>query len=72
MQFKWPVIALILFKSFFAVYVLAWLIYNLVEAPGAEANNNQVPIVFLTTWSFILLDLYLFASLIDAIYMTFK
>ena len=72
LQFKWPAIALILFKAFFAVYCLPWLIYNLVEAPGSEANNNQSPIVFLTTWSYVLLVIYLFASLIDVLYMTFK
>ena len=72
LQFKWPAIALILFKAFFAVYCLPWLIYHLVEAPGSEANNNQSPIVVLTTWSYVLLVIYLFASLIDVLYMTFK
>ena len=62
----------IIYKAIFAVYTLVWLIINLVEAPGAEANNGQSPFVFLTTWSYILLNLYLYVSLGDALYMTYK
>ena len=46
--------------------------YNLVDAPGAEANNGQSPIVFLTTWSYILLNLHLWISFFDVVCMTFK
>ena len=71
-QFQVPELVFIIYKAIFAVYTLVWLIINLVEAPGAEANNNQSPFVFLTTWSYILLNLYLYVSLGDALYMTYK
>lgn len=61
-----------MYRAIVAIYTLVWLIINIVEAPGSETNNGQSPFVFLTTWSYILLNLYLYTSLIDSIYLTYK
>ncbi len=71
-QFKWPAVGFLVFKSVLAIYTLIWLIINIVEAPGAETNNGQSPFVFLTTWSYILLNLYLYSSLATAVYMMYR
>ena len=72
LQFRIPEIAFIIYKAVFAIYTLTWLIINIVEAPGSQTNGGQSPFVFLTTWSYILLNLYLYMSLGDAVYMTYK
>ncbi len=72
LQFRWPAVLILVFKAICAVYTLIWLIINIVEAPGAETNNGQSSFVFLTTWSYILLNLYLYSSLVDAIYMLYR
>ena len=62
----------IVYRFILAGYVLGWLIYNFVAAPGAELNNDQESIVFLTTWSYILLNLHLWISFFDVTYMAIK
>ena len=70
-QWKIPHLVYISYKALLAVYTFSWLVYNLIAAPGSAANNNQSPIVFLTTWSYIVLNLHLFLSLINSIYMSY-
>ena len=55
------------YRFILAAYTLSWLIYSSVGDTGGDLD-----IIYLTTWSYILLNLYLWISFIDVTAMAIK
>ena len=65
----------VIFKATLAVYTLVWPIifldYSINGSPTRFAGGQNV-FVFLSTWAYILLVIYLWCSLFLLLYMTYK
>ena len=73
-QFGIPFLIFFIFKALLAIYVLVWLIIYV--DPGIvgfpRILDTERVYAYLSNWTYILLFIYLWASLLDISYMTYK
>ena len=73
-QFRIPFVIFVIFKAILAIYTLVWLIIFLDPAIMGSPTSfaGQSIYVFLTSWAYILLVIYLWTSLLHILFMSYK